>query len=248
MKPIILYDVPSRLPHKYWSQNTAKTRYSLSFKGLPYEMVWVEFPDIESTLSALGAPKSTRSDGSSAHTVPVIHDPNTGAIVADSFDIAAYLESTYPYPANRSLFPNGSRALVYAFGITLAKATEGAARWAAFRVEEVLNEGSREYFVRTREKRFGVRWAEVSPEGSEARAAQKKALKKGLDVLDACYQRSEGPWIQGMSFSYADVLVGAQMMWYRGVLRRDEWEEVSGWNGGRWGRVLEDVERECHFL
>jgi glutathione S-transferase len=66
-------------------------------------------------LKKLGAaPTSVKPDGNPFYTVPVISDSirKTGSgeptIVSDSWNIAIYLEETYPKPA---LFPPGSRAL-----------------------------------------------------------------------------------------------------------------------------------------
>ena len=59
-------------------------RFILSYKNLPFDTVWVEGPDIAPTLKQIGASPNKRSDGSEWYTVPVLDDPNTGAIVTNS--------------------------------------------------------------------------------------------------------------------------------------------------------------------
>ena len=59
------------------------------------EINWVEFPDTAPRMKEIGA-RATRYDGRDIYTLPVLHDPNTGALVSDSFDIAMYLDKTYP--------------------------------------------------------------------------------------------------------------------------------------------------------
>ena len=123
---IILYDIPSKVGP--WSPNTWKTRqvprnssnhikltvfssYSLNYKGLPFRTVWVEYPDIESTLKAAGIVSNTRKkpDGSPTWTVPAIYDPKTKTGITESFAIAEYLDKTYP--DTPLLIPPGTRTL-----------------------------------------------------------------------------------------------------------------------------------------
>ncbi|KAG1841903.1 hypothetical protein DFJ58DRAFT_732251 [Suillus subalutaceus] len=92
MQPIILYDTPCKLPKKQWAPNPSKTRFCLGHKGLPYEVVWVEFCDIAATMKGIGASPTAGE----RYTVPVIKDPNTGAVVSDSHAIAKYLGRDLP--------------------------------------------------------------------------------------------------------------------------------------------------------
>ena len=104
---------------RYPEISTRKThcffRDVLDYKGIPWNTAWVEYPDVEPTLKKLGAtPTSTKPDGSPFYTVPVIsdsiHKTDSGepTVVSDSWNIAIYLEETYP---EHALFPTGSRAL-----------------------------------------------------------------------------------------------------------------------------------------
>ncbi|KAI0725636.1 hypothetical protein C8Q72DRAFT_749831, partial [Fomitopsis betulina] len=73
---IILYDIPSSLPHNAWSPNTWKTRYLLNIKDLPYRTQWLEYPDIAGYLRALGVPP-TAPGTIAPYTLPAIYDPKT---------------------------------------------------------------------------------------------------------------------------------------------------------------------------
>lgn len=91
----------------------------MNYKGLSYKTVWVEYPDIGKAWSdpprlftggtdtdpaartaalakKIGAKPTATVDGEPLYTVPIIHDPNTGSVVADSFYIAQYLDKQYP--------------------------------------------------------------------------------------------------------------------------------------------------------
>ncbi|EIW74586.1 hypothetical protein CONPUDRAFT_132784 [Coniophora puteana RWD-64-598 SS2] len=248
MQPLVLYDIPGEVPDKsgYWSPNAAKCRYAIRYKRLPYETRWVAFPDIESTMRALGASPTGKRNGKDVYTVPVLQDPNTGVIVSDSFAIAEYVDRVYPTIPDSVFESEGEKALIKAFDDALGMATRGALRWMMVCAKEVMVEEVKEWFVTMHEERLGMKWEEISPAGSELRREQKDALKAALDVVDGWYRRSgNGKWVQGDRFSYADCLVGAYMFWYSRVLAKEDWEEVSEWNRGRWAKVLKDVEEVC---
>ncbi|KAJ8591903.1 hypothetical protein M405DRAFT_840225, partial [Rhizopogon salebrosus TDB-379] len=63
-------------------------------------------------LNDLGASPKKGFDGSDVYTLPVLHDPNTGALVDDSLGIAVYLEKAYPA---KPIFPYGSKILIRVF-------------------------------------------------------------------------------------------------------------------------------------
>ncbi|KAG2147743.1 uncharacterized protein EDB93DRAFT_1104019 [Suillus bovinus] len=96
MQPLVLYDVLSELPGNNFSPNPAKPRFVLSYKGLPFVTLWVEYSDISISMKAIGAKSNKRRDGLDVYTAPVLSDPNTGALITDSLEIASYLEKTYP--------------------------------------------------------------------------------------------------------------------------------------------------------
>ena len=64
----------------------------MSYKGLPFVTVWIEYSEIGTVLKPTGAKPLRRRDGSYAYTVPTLRDPNTGSLITDSIEIASYPE------------------------------------------------------------------------------------------------------------------------------------------------------------
>jgi glutathione S-transferase len=209
--------------------------------------VWVEYPDIEGVCSKLGAKRTSfLSDGSGGkfYTLPVIHDSRTNAVVSDSWDIAEYLDATYPDTPR--LFPKGSQALQHSF--TSAFKLQLDVIWffimpAAF---DRLNEASKPYFRAAREGFFGKKLEDFSPVGP-VRDEQWKAVKGALDVVDYWLARGVPgqAYIAGDSPSFVDFVVGARFMWMKLVFGEDSqlWKEISSWHGGRWGMMLKSVSK-----
>ncbi|KAG1743400.1 hypothetical protein EDB19DRAFT_1698208 [Suillus lakei] len=158
MLPIILYDIPSKAPNSISAPNPAKTRFCLGYKGLPYTTVWVEFEDIPMTMKCkVGA--STTEGG--RYTLPVIKDPNTGSVVADSLAIAEYLDKNYP---EKPIIPRGANVLIGLFEPAYCSvAFRKAVKLLLTKTLEILNDSSREYFIQTRLERHGeTRWEAMS--------------------------------------------------------------------------------------
>ncbi|KAL4062936.1 hypothetical protein V8B97DRAFT_1649565 [Scleroderma yunnanense] len=241
MLPLILYDIPSNIEGNYWSPNTVKSRFILAHKGLPFEVDWVEFPDIAPRMKEIGATPNKFPDGSERYTLPVLRDPNTGAIITDSWDIAVYLENTYP---EKPIFPKDSQGLIRAFEAAYINQVMPAIKFLLLRAREIMNEPSVEYYTTTKEEHFKQKFEEFSPEGPE-RDQHWSVLEKGFTTIKTWYDNTDGKWLMGSTFSYADILAGSGLFWFKRVLHDDEWKRVAAWHDGHWKRLLADVEREC---
>jgi len=187
-------------------------------------------------MKSIGAKQNKRPDGSDAYTVPVVSDPNTGAIITDSLEIASYLEETYP---EKPIFPNNSEALIRAFDSAYMGLIRPAFKSVLGRSAEILSPDSAKFLMEVRSTGFKLPWNEV--------VAERKLLEKGYSAVYKWYQKSNGKWIMGDTFSYADITVACFLLWYKRVLKEDEWAEISSWNGGKWSQVLTDVEKECNL-
>lgn len=226
MQPIALFDIPSKTPGIAWSPNTWKirfrlchcvlvlyslfpSRYALNFKGLPYKTVWVEYPDIADLCKSIGAePTDIREeDGSPYYSLPVIQDPNTATVLSESALIAEYLDSTYPDTPR--LIPSGTHALQTGFRVAYRKATDASFEFVIPAMAGKLYPRSQEYYVRTREIRFGKKLSEVTPVG-EARDVAWTKLKAGFGKVNS-WMRDHEPFVMGDVVSFSDFLLGGEL-------------------------------------
>ncbi|KAG2116866.1 hypothetical protein BD769DRAFT_1056525 [Suillus cothurnatus] len=235
MLPLVLYDILSELPANNWSPNPAKPRFILSYKDLPFVTLWVEYSDIPIAMKAVGARPNKRQDGSDVYTVPVLSDPNTGALITDSLEIASYLEKTYP---EKPIFPNNSEPLIRAFDSAHLSLIRPAVKSIFVRSTEILNPASAKFFIGARSIDVPLPWDTRYDEDWDL-------LEKGYNTAYELYQKTDGKWIIGNTFSYADIILACYLLWYKRVLKEDEWARISSWNGGKWAQVLADVEKEC---
>lgn len=239
---ITLYDITSKLDPQAWSPNTWKTRLLLNYKGVPYSTQWVSYPDIEPRMKALGAaPTGTKANGSPAYTLPVISDDaRDPGVVADSANIADYLERSFPTPA---VFPPGTRALQAGFIHLLATTLQPALRPLLVpAVAPILDTRGQEYFRRTRELQFGTVLEDVMPAGSEKRERQWAEVARVLDRIAAWLDdaESDGPWLGGKNPVYADFVLAVHFIWLIKVDVPDGWSRVQDWNDGRWRKLIEN--------
>ncbi|KAG1727815.1 hypothetical protein EDB19DRAFT_174502 [Suillus lakei] len=240
MQSLVLYDTLSNLPGNFWSPNTAKPRFTMSYKGIPFVIVWLEYSDIAAAMKAIGAKPIKRAD-SLDYTVPVLSDSNTGALITDSLEIVSYLDKTYP---GKSVFPNHSEPLIHAFDSAYMDLFLPSMKSILVRCAEIMSPASAKYFMGARSADFQVPWDEFSDEGPK-READWQLLEKGYNTAYEWYQKSNGKWVMGDTFSYADIIVACWLMAFKRVLKEDEWARISSWNGGKWAQVLADVQQEC---
>ncbi|EGO21888.1 hypothetical protein SERLADRAFT_451898 [Serpula lacrymans var. lacrymans S7.9] len=244
-QPIILYDTPSKVPGNAFSGNMLKARrvaqYTLAYKGLAFKSVWVELPDVEERMKAIGAkPTGRRPDGSDFYSLPTIQDPSTGATVSDSFAIAEYLDKTYP--STPAVFPPSTKALISVFDSALMNTIGPVFPVMAVVAAPKLYPRTEEYLKRQLEIRMSAKWEDISPVGPKREEGWKN-IKAAFGVIDGWYSKSGGKWIMGDTFSYADVIVAAWMRSFSVLFDKEQWEDMKSWNGGRWGGIVEDINR-----
>ncbi|KAJ7038014.1 hypothetical protein C8F04DRAFT_1091073, partial [Mycena alexandri] len=245
--PIILYDIPSTAPGCAWSPNTWKTRYALNFKGLAYKTVWIEYPDIEDLCKEIGAePTGVRKNGASYYSLPVIHDPKTGAIVSDSVRIADYLDSTYSDTPR--VIPAGTHTLQKAFQVAYDQATDPSVRqYILPAVAKILRPKSEEYYVRTREASFGKKLINVVPTG-EAHDTVWKEVETGFGKVDQWMNEgmnNGAPFVMGNSPTFTDFMIAGEMQWFMKGFGEDSdlFKDMMKWHGGRWAKLLKDLKK-----
>ncbi|KAA8647389.1 hypothetical protein EYZ11_001616 [Aspergillus tanneri] len=237
-KPIILYDIASGPPVTCFAPNPWKARYALNFKGVNYRTEWVDLPDIKTVREKLGiAPNRTHSDGSAFYTLPIIQDSSTGDIIGDTFEIALYLDRTYPN--GPTLLPPMTVGLQAAFNIQVD---------AIFSQHVILcvhgmplNPETAEISKATFAQRAGKEsWEELTVRGEE-RVKTLESLKAALDGLAKCYRQKDGLFLEGDTVLYADLIVGSWLAFYKITLK--EWEEVQTWHNGLWQKLHQALEK-----
>lgn len=239
--PLVFYDIASGPPPTCFAPNPWKARYALNLKGVPYRTEWVEFPDVTAVRKRLGAaPNRTHADGSDFYTLPVLQDPSTGDVVGDSFDIAVYLDEKYP--VGPALFPKGSsRGLNAAFNTQVD---------AIFTQHVILcvhgipfNPASIDAAKATFLGRAGLTdWEQLTVKG-EARAKTVESLKSGLEALVRAYKQADGPYLEGETVSYADIIVGGWLAFFKATVHAEEWEQIRTWHDGLWGQLHQALEK-----
>ncbi|KAF7969810.1 hypothetical protein HWV62_25928 [Athelia sp. TMB] len=248
---ITLYDIPSKLPNKAWSPNTWKARLALNIKGLPYRTIWVEYPDIASVCSQLGAKPSgpPTPSGELLYGLPVIHDPKHNAVISNSIDIARYLDDKYPETA--PLLPKGTDALFEAF-------QEAYVRLALTHLYPLitlvtcnnLNSASEQYFRTGKQPQSGETFEEVAPKGA-AREELWKKKREGHEIIAGWFEKNGGGnFVMGKQISYADIILAAWLIWPRLEFGEDseEWKAVLAWQGGWWARYLAQFDQYLQVI
>jgi glutathione S-transferase len=264
--PIVFYDIASRPPveKNCYSPNPWKTRLALNFKGLPYSTSWVALPDIAKVRSSLKVPPCRKfADGTDFFTLPIIEDPATDSLIGDSFDIAVYLQNTYPNSGAGDLFPAQTIDYVFthdlALLVPLSECRESEfPEYAKFNVnvdaafsahvqltvqgfpfDPATAEISKAEFVR----RAGVTcWEDFALVGEE-REKMKDSFRNMLGGLAKLFLRdTRGPFLLGTRASYADLIVGGWLRMMRATLPESEWEEVRSWHGGLFGWLHDALE------
>lgn len=265
--PIEFYDIATRPPaaKTCCSPNPWKARFALNFKAMPFTTNWVQMPDITKVRKGLKVPPVRQfADGTDFYTLPIIHDPNTDALVGDSFDIAVYLQKTYPDAGAGDLFPAQALgdwvlAKEHSILVPLTEARPGGwPDYAQFNVnvdaaftlhvgltvqgfpfDPASEEASKAEFVR----RAGVkRFEDFTLEG-EARQKVKDSFKEMLGGLAALFKKDpSGPFLLGQRASYADMMVGAWLRMFYGTLEASEFDEITSWHDGVFRQLHDALE------
>lgn len=221
----------------------SRPSYALNIKRIPYQTVWVEYPDIEAVCKKIGAPPT--SEEAPHYTLPVIQDTSTGAVVSDGPLIVGYLDEQYP--DTPALFPPGTIALQAGFTAAHAHAISPVRQFVIPRVNSRLNPRSEEYFRRTREQDWGNKMEDITPVG-EARVAEWGKYRDGLGKVDSWFKKSTGPFLTGESITFADVSVVSCLIWLKVIFGEDspEWKDIASWHDGRWDGLVNAFAKYQH--
>ncbi|KZL84863.1 glutathione s-transferase [Colletotrichum incanum] len=263
--PIVFYDIATRPPVEKTccSPNPWKTRLALNFKDLPYTTSWVALPDISKVRSSLKVPPCRKfADGTDFFTLPIIEDPATGSLVGDSFDIAVYLQKTYPNSGAGDLFPPQPLDYVFAhngilvplsdcresefpeyakfnMNVDAAFTTHVQLTVQGFPFDPATADATKAEFIR----RAGVKcWDDFALVGEQRQKTMESFRNMLGDLAKLFLKDTSGPFLLGTKASYADMIVGAWLRMMRATLPESEWEEVRSWHEGLFGQLHDALE------
>lgn len=201
-----------------------RIRLMLNYKSIPYTTTFIEFPDISSTLAALGIPPN--STGKQAYTVPAVHHIPSNTFLMDSAVIAPFIETTYPEPA---------LPLTFDLGIEIekkARAVVGPAFNTSLTPRElsILSPRSQEYFRRTREAALGHPLEDLIAGDKEELAW--KAVEDDARAAGALMRthKEEGPFVLGAQPSLTDFFIAGALQSAR-VVDEGVWERCVAMEG-----------------
>ncbi|KAK9319136.1 hypothetical protein V1517DRAFT_66489 [Lipomyces orientalis] len=210
---IVLYDLACTR-NVCFSPVVWRIRLMLNYKRIPYRTIFLEFPDIEPKLKALGlVPGESASGSKYKYTVPAIQHVPTNTYMMDSAPIAQFLESTYP----ETPVPLTSE---------LGREIEAKARnvvGTTFRTSVmpreigILSPRAQEYFRRTREASLGHRLEDLLDLDKEESIWN--ALDDSMRTVGELMQthKADGPFVLGAGPTYTDFFIAGSLQCARVV-------------------------------
>jgi glutathione S-transferase len=192
---ILLYDLVGADAGRPFSPHCWKAKMALAHKGLEFDTVPTPFTSVP------------KVEGGASKIVPVIRDGDK--VVADSFEIALYLEDAYP--DRPTLFGGDGGKAMARFIERWSQLTihpfKGAA--AVLDIHQRLSAPDKAYFRQSRETRFGKSLEDVTAARDAGLAAYRASLEPLRSML--AWQ----PFIGGKSPLFADYIVFGAFQWVR---------------------------------
>ncbi|WP_341502682.1 glutathione S-transferase N-terminal domain-containing protein [Gallaecimonas sp. GXIMD4217] len=215
---LTLFELAGAHPQRRFSPFCWRSHLALLHKGLDFQALPWRYCD-KDAIAFSGQGK-----------VPVIRDGET--VVSDSWEIARYLESTYPDP---TLFPRGE-AEARAFTDEVEQLVTLSIRWFLLpHIHGHLSPGDQVYFRRTREAQIGRPLEQADQQGDWGQLQQN--LIYFAELLD------DNDWFGGTEPGYEDLALLGTLLWAAAVYPRDPLAEqpvLSAWRSrlvARFGKL-----------
>lgn len=190
---VVLYDLAGADPARRFSPYCWRIRMALAHKGLDVDARPWRFTE-KDVIAASGQ-----------GLVPVIVDG--GRTVADSWQIARYLEETYP--DRPSLFGGAVAPIRFIAAWTDRVVQPAIGRMILADVLAVLDAKDQGYFRESREKRFGATLEAVQADRDQRLPTFRQSLEPVRVVL------AGSPFLGGETANYADYAVFGAFQWAR---------------------------------
>ncbi|KAJ5726305.1 uncharacterized protein N7483_007662 [Penicillium malachiteum] len=200
---IILYDLAC-VKNLCFSPVAWRIRMILNYKKIPHRTIFIEFPDIEPTMKALGLPLP---ESETKYTVPAIQHVPSNTYMMGSDPISEFLESNCPEPALNMVSELGTKIQTEARTVA----------WSTFRNSvmpreyKIFSPRSQQFFRRTREATLGhplfsmeENWRAIDPD-----------MQKVNTLL--LTNSAQGPFILGEQPSYADFFIAGVLQCARTI-------------------------------
>ena len=192
---ITLYELCGADENQLFSPHCWKTRMSLAHKGLDFKSnpkAFTEIPGIE---------------GGATKTVPLIRDGNT--VLADSFEIAKYLENAYPNTPTLFGGDGGIALTNFIINWSQSQLHPLIGALAMKDIHDILADVDQAYFRKDREAKIKMT-LEALHDGREAKV---EMLNKALLPLKLMLKTK--PYIGGQAPLFADYVVFGALQWMR---------------------------------
>jgi glutathione S-transferase len=207
-----LFDLAGADDNLRFSPNCWRTRLALAHKDLPVETVAWRFTE-KDAIAKSGQGK-----------VPVLVAGDRW--IYESWDIAAYLEDTYPDRPSLFGCPQGRAAARFVNQWASEVLHPAVARVVVPEIPAALHERDKEYFRTTREAAFGRTFEAIAAERDEAVAALNRTLAPLRSTL------ANQPFVAGIAPAYADHAVFGAFQWARvisAIVLTAADDRVSAW-------------------
>lgn len=263
---ITLYDVQSTLEEKTLSPYVVRLRLVLyyfersdldlctlyidirlflDYRKISYETVWIDFPEVEATAKAVGAPPTMlpKADGTPGYTVPfvTIASPNKPTIaLSDSFTIVEYLNKEFPDPTNL-LLPSETRVFQKIFSKYLAdNILRAAVPFVVPGFVAVQRKEKQAWFIETRKKTLGATLEDVIPVDEANIALAWKKFEAAFDDLAAHLDKGgEGNYRVTGNVSYAEFELVSLLNLIKRLTFEEGWKKrLETRNDGRWAKLM----------
>ena len=193
---LVLYDLCGADPDRRFSPFCWRVKMALAHKGIDFETKPVPFLEIEKI-----------GGGDVSKTVPVIE--HNGQFIRESFDIALYLEQSFP-DAPTLFGGDGGVALSRFVEMYAGTMVAGhVARAVVKDIHDILGAEDQAYFRTSREKRFSNTLEDVQAGREAAIADLAKALTPVRMML------GKQPYLGGEGPLFADYILFGFLQWPR---------------------------------
>ncbi len=191
----ILYSLCGRDENRPFSPHCWKVSMALAHKGLDFvekPTPFTEIPKLENGFSK---------------TVPILRDGNL--LIRDSFDIALYLDDTYPDRPTLFGGEGGKSLARFVEGFSQTLIHPVLSRIAIKNIHDMLDEPDQVYFRESREARLGRRLEDFEA----ARQDEVAALAAQLEPIRHTLRFQ--PFIGGETPLFADYILFGALQWVR---------------------------------